>query len=256
VGTATGIAASDTIVKLVFDYSLLTEKTGDNTRLLGGSDDGKMYEAFREARYFIATFLAILDDEELSGWGIGYLKVQNLKMHGVTTFPKGSFGGGFHLSSDDGASWQQNNNGLPSNPESSALAVCVDESGGSTANVNFFVGLFENMNGGARIFKTTYIVTDVEPVSNLVPNDYELQQNYPNPFNPSTTIQFSIPVEGFVSLDVFNALGEKVSTLVSENLIAGTYKYEWKAEDLTSGIYFYRLSTESFNESKKLVLMK
>jgi len=253
---ATGIAASDTIVKLAFDYPLLTEKAGDNTRLLGGSDDGKMYEAFREARYFIATFLAILNDEELSGWGIGYLKVQNLKMHGVTTFPKGSSGGGFHLSSDNGASWQQNNNGLPSNPKSSALAVCVDESGGSTANVNFFVGLFENMNGGARIFKTTYIVTDVEPVSNLVPTDYELQQNFPNPFNPSTKIQFSIPEEGFVSLDVFNSLGEKVSTLVSESLNAGTYKYDWNASVLPSGIYFYSLTAENFKQTKKLVLMK
>jgi len=98
--------------------------------------------------------------------------------------------------------------------------------------------------------------TSVEIVDETIPSGFQLSQNYPNPFNPSTTIQFSIPEEGFVSLDVFNSLGEKVSTLVTESLNAGTYKYDWNAEELTSGIYFYRLRTEGFVETKKMILLK
>jgi hypothetical protein len=94
---------------------------------------------------------------------------------------------------------------------------------------------------------------DDENVQSL---SFSLYQNYPNPFNPSTTMKFSIPKESFTKLEIFNALGEKVSTLVSENLSAGTYEYEWNAEGLPSGIYFYRLSAENFVQTKKLLLIK
>jgi hypothetical protein len=253
---ATGIAASDTIVKLIFDYPLITEKSGNETRLLAGSDDGNLYEALSGSRYLFATLGALLGGDELSGMFISVLMGLNKKLLGVSTFPEGSFGSGFYSSSDNGATWQVNNNGLQTNPPISALAGSTDKMGDSVAEVHFYIGFFENVNGGAKIFKSTYIVTDVEPVSNLVPDDYELQQNFPNPFNPSTTINFSIPTEEFVSLSVFNSLGEKVSTLVSENLNAGTYKYDWDAADLPSGIYFYRLNANEYTVSKKMILLK
>ena len=100
------------------------------------------------------------------------------------------------------------------------------------------------------------LLTDVENISSDIPKDFFLGQNYPNPFNPSTTIQFSIPEQSLVKLEVFNTLGEKVSTLVSEVMNAGSYKYDWNAKGLSSGVYFYRLSTENFNQTKKLLLMK
>ena len=100
------------------------------------------------------------------------------------------------------------------------------------------------------------LLTDVKNISSGIPDNYYLEHNYPNPFNPSTTIQFSIPEQSFVKLEVFNSLGEKVSTLASENLKAGTYEFEWNAKGLSSGVYFYRLSTENFNQTKKLLLMK
>jgi N-acetylneuraminic acid mutarotase len=89
-----------------------------------------------------------------------------------------------------------------------------------------------------------------------IPNGYSLSQNYPNPFNPSTSIQFSIPSQTFVKLEVFNSLGEKVSTLVAEELNVGNYQYEWNAENLASGIYYYKLSTIDFVQTKKLALLK
>jgi len=124
--------------------------------------------------------------------------------------------------------------------------------------VQIIVGINQSSGGEAVVDDLSFgSASSVELIKNgLVPDQFELSQNYPNPFNPSTTIQFSIPTEGFVALNVFNSLGEKVSTLVSESLNAGTYKYDWNASVLPSGIYFYSLTADNFKQTKKLVLMK
>jgi hypothetical protein len=106
------------------------------------------------------------------------------------------------------------------------------------------------------VLRDTVDVQGLDEINNLIPSEYSLQQNYPNPFNPSTTIQFSIPEQTFVKLEVFNSLGEKVTTLVSEELSTGKYKYKWNAENLPSGIYFYRIQSPLFSESKKMILIK
>jgi hypothetical protein len=98
--------------------------------------------------------------------------------------------------------------------------------------------------------------TDVNEVSDNIPSAYNLEQNYPNPFNPSTTINFSIPVEGFVTLDIYNAIGQKVASLINETKSAGNYAVDFNASTLTSGIYFYKISAGSFTETKKMILMK
>lgn len=93
-----------------------------------------------------------------------------------------------------------------------------------------------------------------------VPTEYTLSQNYPNPFNPSTTIAYELPMNGKVNLVVFNALGEEVATLVNAIQEAGSYKVNFNAHNLTSGIYFYRLNVEgadkNFTKTFKMVLMK
>ncbi len=113
---------------------------------------------------------------------------------------------------------------------------------------------------GPALTNQTWVFTENLQGINIedgdVPEEYFLKQNYPNPFNPSTTIQFSLPQTSFVKLEVFNALGEKVEVLVSEELSAGTYKYNWNASDLPSGIYFYSLTANNFKQTRKLVLMK
>jgi len=91
---------------------------------------------------------------------------------------------------------------------------------------------------------------------NEIPIEFRLSQNYPNPFNPSTIIRFSIPEESFVTIKVFNTLGEELTTLINENIIAGNYEVEFDASKLPSGIYFYKLQSETFIEAKKMVLMK
>jgi hypothetical protein len=89
-----------------------------------------------------------------------------------------------------------------------------------------------------------------------IPAGFTLEQNYPNPFNPSTNFRFSIPSKEAVSLMIFDVLGKPVSMLVNEELSAGTYTVQWNAEACASGVYFYRLRTGIFSETKKLVLTK
>lgn len=90
-----------------------------------------------------------------------------------------------------------------------------------------------------------------------IPVEFTLSQNYPNPFNPKTTIEFSIPKTEFITLKVYNILGQEVTTLVSKKLTTGKYKFDWNAENYSSGIYYYRITSESgFDKSRKLLLMK
>lgn len=88
------------------------------------------------------------------------------------------------------------------------------------------------------------------------PNQYNLAQNYPNPFNPSTTISYYIPVEGKVTLNVYNSLGQVVKELVNEVRPAGSHSVRFDASNLSSGVYIYTLTAGNFNSSHKLVIMK
>lgn len=96
----------------------------------------------------------------------------------------------------------------------------------------------------------------IQQTSNSLPDKFYLEQNYPNPFNPNTNIEFSLPKNSFVKLKVFDLLGREVANLVNENLSAGSYKYDFNASALTSGIYFYKLETDNFSETRKMVLVK
>ena len=99
-------------------------------------------------------------------------------------------------------------------------------------------------------------LVSVEKLDDVLPSGFILTQNYPNPFNPSTTIRFSIVEESFVILKIFNSLGEEITTLINEDIIAGSYEVEFDATSLTSGIYFYKLQVRDFVQTKKMVLIK
>jgi len=88
------------------------------------------------------------------------------------------------------------------------------------------------------------------------PDVYFLYHNYPNPFNPTTKINYQISEISFVTLKVFDVLGKEVATLVNEEKTAGSYEVDFNAEGLTSGIYFYTLSAGSFNETKKMIILR
>jgi hypothetical protein len=120
-------------------------------------------------------------------------------------------------------------------------------------NVNTF---FQAVEGSGII--------GIMPISAEVPKSFSLEQNYPNPFNPATKIKFAIPLlrgvsEGrgvLVRLTIYDLLGKEISVPVNEQLISGIYEIEWNASNLTSGVYFYRLTAGGFSEVKKMILLK
>lgn len=109
-------------------------------------------------------------------------------------------------------------------------------------------------------FRTGGIVTDAREGDNS-PNDYSISQNYPNPFNPSTSIKFSLPVSGFVTVKIYNILGSEVKTMIATEMQAGNYTINWNGEDefgnkVSSGNYIYRITAGDFVKTMKMTLLK
>ena len=114
-----------------------------------------------------------------------------------------------------------------------------------------------NKGGVAYTFYLSNSTTDVENnVNNNLANDFELFQNYPNPFNPSTTISLSLKNSGLTKLSVYDILGREVQVLLNDELSAGNYKINFDGQNLSSGIYIYRLESGSFIQSKRMILLK
>ena len=95
-----------------------------------------------------------------------------------------------------------------------------------------------------------------EEKEQIIPKEYSLYQNYPNPFNPTTTIKFDIPKDGLITLEIYDILGRRITTLVNENRSAGSYEQVFNASSLASGVYVYKLQAGDFVTSKKMILLK
>ncbi len=100
------------------------------------------------------------------------------------------------------------------------------------------------------------LLTQVHLEGGLITDNFQLLQNYPNPFNPSTKIKYSIPNSGYVTLKVFNLLGQEVAALVNKEQNAGEYATEFNASNLASGIYFYRIQSGNYSLTRKMILLK
>jgi hypothetical protein len=150
---------------------------------------------------------------------------------------------GVYLSTNNGTSWLNKNQGF--NPVPSDVSIL-------TTNDYIFAG-----TGGYSVWRRSYSeIIGIEQISELVPASYSLHQNYPNPFNPTTKIRYDLPKNGFVKLVVFDALSREVETLVNEHQSAGIYEVSFNAAHFPSGIYFYKLITDGFTETKRMMLIK
>jgi len=120
----------------------------------------------------------------------------------------------------------------------------------------------ENRLSGKYLFRLKQIDMDGsyeysnEIEAEIQPGEYTLEQNYPNPFNPSTKIKFNIPMSEKVKIEVFNAVGNKVTTLLNGLKEAGSHEVQFEAENLASGVYFYKISVGNFIQIKKMVLIR
>ncbi|MCE1164305.1 MAG: T9SS type A sorting domain-containing protein [Bacteroidetes bacterium] len=150
---------------------------------------------------------------------------------------------GVFMTTNNGVNWTELANGLPNTV---AMHLDYHQASGKLRIGTHGRGTWE-LNG-ALIGITNY--------SSIVPEKMFLSQNYPNPFNPSTKINFGVKEQGFVTLKIYDMLGREVTTLVNGELKPGTYEATFRADNLTSGIYFYRLITRNYSETKKLTLIK
>ena len=122
-------------------------------------------------------------------------------------------------------------------------------------------GFISNLNGcildgieyGGTVTDYTVVIKENE---RLIPSEFNLAQNYPNPFNPTTTINYSIPLVGFVTLKVYDILGREITVLVNEEKSPGNYQVIFNGGNLSSGVYLYTIHSGSFSETKKFLLMK
>ena len=162
---------------------------------------------------------------------------------------------------DNNTGWTVGDNGTIIKTTNSGINWLSQVSGTSKAlgSVHFA----DNNTGWAvgdsgTILKTTTggAIVGVQNMSTEIPSGNSLSQNYPNPFNPVTNLEFGIPDLGFVSLKIYDLLGKEVVTLVNEKLNPGTYRVEFDAGSLTSGVYFYRLTSGDFMDTKRMLLVK
>jgi len=154
---------------------------------------------------------------------------------------------------NNGASW---NTVVSSYPSTGVYTWIVPNIMTNQARVkisDIATGDFDRSDSSFRIIELTNIS---EMINNEIPNNYDLAQNYPNPFNPSTTIQFSLAKDSYVSLKVYNITGQEVLTLVEGFIKAGVQKLNFEPNNLPSGIYLYRIVTEDFSAVQKMTYLK
>jgi len=120
-------------------------------------------------------------------------------------------------------------------------------------NKPYFHNLSKISIGTLAVLAFDAVITDVKSTNEI--NDYLLEQNYPNPFNPTTKIRYQIPELSFVTLTVYDVLGNEISIIVNEEKPAGSYKIYFDGDGLSSGIYFYRIKAGSFIVTKKMMLL-
>ncbi|MDR3627894.1 MAG: T9SS type A sorting domain-containing protein [Ignavibacteriaceae bacterium] len=224
-----------------------------------------------------------------ASWNAVNNGLTNLSIYGLTSIGTnifaGTTGGGVYYSTDNGTNWSATNSGLTNymvnvltsngndiyagtdngiffstnngvSWKNISLGTPVD----SIAIINISVldsNLFVGTNGfGVWRYPLSQLETGITNNNSNMPLGFFLKQNYPNPFNPITTISYQIPISNFVSLEIYDALGEKINTLVSEYQNKGIHEVTYNAVNLPSGIYFYRLVSGSFITTKKLILIK
>lgn len=242
---------------------------------------------FVGTKLFAATSAGIVSTTDYGAtWGQVSLQGKNIitiKANNNKIFA-GTWGDGVYISNDNGATWTQSNNGM-----TYLLIYAITFDNNNNVYVASGANVYSSKDGGANwVLKNEGLPLDVygievldnylyagtntygvykRPLSELVtsiensleiPNEIRLEQNYPNPFNPSTTIRYSISEPGHVSLKIYDLLGKEVATLVNEFKQPGNYDSQFSLQNsrLTSGIYFYKITSGKYSETKKMIILK
>lgn len=179
---------------------------------------------------------------ELLNTGISPKWVSSIAFNQYGIMFAGTFGYGIYRASNMGASWSaQLNDGLSTNW---IRRLFFDKNG----------YLYVTTDNG--VLRSKNLITGINTRQDFYPNIYKLYQNYPNPFNPSTTISFSLSSPGTVELSIYNLLGEKVTTLISEYMPSGFYQKIYIPNNISSGVYFFKLNIGNNIISRKMIYVK
>lgn len=223
----TSVVTSNTTIKAFAE----TPNSSGGKNLYAGSLDG--------------VFLSTDDGKNWKtvNTGLTYRNVNALAVSGEVLFA-GTENGGVFKTSNAGSSWSEINTGLPSS--TSIRSIIIDG------------GFLYAASSSGTVYKRNLsdVISSIEENSGELPTEFSLSQNYPNPFNPATRISFSIPTTQLVSLKIYDLTGREITYLVNRELSAGSYSFEFNGSNLSSGIYFYKLSTANFSDVKKMMLIK
>lgn len=208
--------------------------------------------------------------DEINGWAVGFdgtiTHTENVVPVELTTFAANVTGNDVNLIWETAT--ETNNSGFEiqrtGNEESFTQIGFVAGNGTSLETIRYS---FNDTNIPAGQYSYRLVQIDFDgtrhtsktvkvQISGSRPEEYTLSQNYPNPFNPSTLIKYSIPENGLVRLRIFNSIGAEITTLVNEFKTAGKYEASFNAQNLANGVYYYRLETNNFSSTKKMILLK
>jgi len=228
---------------------------------IAGTDEG-IYRSSNSGVNWIKTSNQWIEKitysgSELFAGGLGFFKstdnglnwmpsgLNNIIIYGLYNFSGTLFAAtheGFYISKNSGNTWIAKNEGITG--DSNFYSVY--------ANSNFvFAGQYLHL-----FRRELNEIIYIKNISTEIPSAFSLEQNYPNPFNAMTNVKFKMLNAGNAVIKVFDITGKEVATLVNEYLKPGTYEITFDASMLTGGIYFYRLQTENYTETKKLILLK
>jgi len=239
----------------LWNYVFRSTDNGDNWRKLNTTWQGTVYVLFNipMGTIFTGTGSGIFrSSNNGDNWievstGLVNKDVRSFAFESGGQIFAGTYGGGVYRSDNNGDTWTSINTGL-TNPF--VLALAISSSG------HLFAGTWGN-----GVFRSIQPITSVAENEGVFPQSHVLWQNYPNPFNPETMIQYQLPKQAEVRLEIYNVLGELVRTLVNEKQPPRYYTVRWNGKDehgrpVASGVYLYSLRAGEFVQVRKMMLIR
>ena len=227
-GTDSGLFLGGTHIGLSF-YDIMSLTINGNN-VFAGTDSGGVFLSSNNGGNWIAA-------------GLSNRSIHSLFANGIYLFS--GTDSGVYMSANKGVSWLDKNQGFNSSADIRSIIMGNGFIFGGTYYQSVWRRLYSDI-----------IITGIKQITGPVPSSFLLSQNYPNPFNPITNFEFGISDLGFTSLKVYDLLGKEVVILVNEKLNPGLYRVEFDAGNLTSGVYFYRLTAGDFTDTKRMMIVK
>jgi hypothetical protein len=213
----------------------------NNKIVLSLAVDGNNIYAGTGTSGSIGVYLSTNNGVNWNQIGLSNRTVYSLAISGNNIFAGTDYG--VYHSTNNGANWTIKNEGFFVQTEVYSLMI----------KNNY---IFAGSSQGIWRRNISEVITNNQQISEIIPSSYSLSQNYPNPFNSMCNVQFSMCNTGNVKLVVYDVMGREVQTLVNERLQAGTYEVSFDGSKLNSGVYFYKLTTEGFSETKRMLMIK